>query len=224
MDRRLVLTAFAAAAATSAFAQTQQPQPIQATPQPTGTPAGSGTGGVSASAGALGQAEVQHLQQTLATGTVALQTSETAVQKAQNPRVKQFAQFERDEQTTIAEVLRSIQEPAATASSGAAAAASGASASASASGGAARAMATAPEIPADKARMMEELQQKSGAEFDRMYVQGQIQGHQELLQIQERYIQANTRNREQTNIAKLARGRIQEHIALLQDLQKELRG
>jgi putative membrane protein len=223
MHRRLVLTAFAAAAATSAFAQTQQPQPIQAVPQPTGAPAGSGTGGASASTGAMGQAEVQHLQQTLAAGTVALQTSETALQKAQNPKVKQFAQFERDEQTTIAEVLRSIQEPAATASSGAAAA-SGASASASASGGAARAMATAPEIPADKARMMEELQQKSGTEFDRMYVQGQIQGHQELLQIQERYIQANTRNREQTNVAKLARGHIKEHIAMLQEIQKELRG
>jgi putative membrane protein len=221
MHRRLVLTGFAAAAMTPAFAQTQQPAPITATPQPAGGQSGAASGGTYASAGQMGQAEAQHLQQTLATGTVALQTSEIALQKAQNPRVKQFAQFERDEQTTIAEVLRSLQEPNATASAGTA----GAAASAAASSGDARAAATAPEIPADKAKMMEELQQaKAGAEFDRLYIQGQVQGHQELLQIQERYLQANTRNREQTNIAKLARGHIKEHIAMLQEIQKELRG
>jgi putative membrane protein len=72
---------------------------------------------------------------------------------------------------------------------------------------------------------MEELQQaKAGPEFDRMYIQGQLQGHQELLQIQERYLQANSRNREHANAAKLARGHIKEHLARLQDIQKELRG
>jgi putative membrane protein len=212
MHRRIVLTGLAAAAASGAIAQTQQPSPIQATPQQAGSQSGSAAGGVYASAGPMGQAEVQHLQQTLANGTVALQTSEIALQKAQNPKVKQFAQFERDEQTTIAEVLRSIQEPAATASSGAA-------------GSGARTAATAPEIPADKARMMEQLQQaNAGPEFDRLYVLGQLQGHQELLQMQERYLQGNSSNREHTNVAKLTRGHIREHIAVLQEIQKELRG
>jgi putative membrane protein len=228
MHRRVVLTGLAAAAATPVFAQTQQPSPIQTTPQPVQNQSGSAYGGVYQSGGQLGQAEAQHLQQTLAAGTVSLQTSEIALQKAQNPNVKQFAQFERDEQTTIAEVLRSIQEPVATASGGAAAAASGVGASAAASGGtgaAAMAVATAPEIPADKAKMMTELQQaKAGAEFDRLYIQGQLQGHQELLQTQERYLQSNSRNREHTNVAKLARGHIKEHIAMLQDIQKEIRG
>jgi putative membrane protein len=204
MHRRLVLTGMAAAAAAPALAQTQQPAPIPVTPQPAQNQPGAAGG---ARGGQMGQAEVQHLQQTLAAGTVALQTSEIALQKAQNPKVKEFAQFERDEQTTIAEVLRSMQEPAATASSAPAGAA------------------TAPQIPPDKANMMQSLQQaKAGAEFDRMYVQGQVQGHQELLQIQERYIQSNSRNREHVNVAKLARGHIKEHIARLQDLQKELRG
>jgi putative membrane protein len=225
MHRRLVLGGLAAVA-TPAFAQSQQPAPIPATPQPAQSQPGAG--GVYASAGPMGQAEVQHLQQTLATGTVALQTSEIALQKAQNPKVKQFAQFERDEQTTIAEVLRSSQEPDATASSGAAAAAASGSATASASAGAgaaARAAATAPEIPADKAKMMEELQQaQAGAAFDRLYIQGQLQGHQELLQTQERYLQSNSRNREHVNVAKLARGHIKEHLAMLQEIQKELRG
>jgi predicted outer membrane protein len=227
MQRRLVLTGLAAAVAGPAFAQTQQPAPIPVNPQPTGSHAGAAASGGSQSVSAqMAQGETQYLQQTLATGTVALQTSEIALQKAQNAKVKQFAGFERDEQSGLAEVLRSIQEPLATASGGAAAAAaSGGSASAAASSGGPRAAATAPEIPADKAKMMEELQQaKAGAEFDRLYVQGQIQGHQELLQIQQRYLQTNSGNREMTNIAKLARGRIQEHIAHLQEIQKELRG
>lgn len=206
MHRRLLLTGLAAAAVSQAAAQTQ-PAPMQAAPQPTGNQPGAAGGGLyQGTQGQMSQAEAQHLQQTLAAGTVALQTSEIALQKAQNPIVKQFAQFERDEQTTIAEVLRSLQEPGATASGGTAKTAT-------------------PEIPADKAKMMEQLQQaKAGAEFDRLYIQGQLQGHQELLQIQERYLQANSRNREHVNVAKLARGHIKEHVVRLQDIQKELRG
>jgi len=204
MQRRLVLTGLAAAAASPVLAQTQQPAPIPANPQSTQSQSGGAAGSLYQSgSGQMSQADVQHLQQTLAAGTVALQTSEIGLQKAQNPIVKQFAQFERDEQTTIAEVLRSMQEPAATASGGAA---------------------STPEIPADKANMMQQLQQaKAGAEFDRMYIQGQVQGHQELLQIQERYLQSNSRNREHVNAAKLGRGHIKEHLTRLHDIQKEIR-
>jgi putative membrane protein len=223
MHRRVVLTGFTALAVGPALAQTQQPSPIPATPRPAQDTPPSAAGGVyqggagqsgaamgqgAMGQGAMGQAEMEHVQRTLAAGMVALQTSEIALQKAQNPNVKQFAQFERDEQTTLAEVLRSWQEPAATASTGA----SPASAT------------STPAIPADKANMMQALQQaRPGAEFDRMYIQGQIQGHQELLQIQERYLQGS-RNREHGNVAKLARGHIKEHLAMLQDLQKEIRG
>lgn len=200
MHRRLVLTGIATAAATPLFAQTQQPTPIQVTPQPANQPSGGRA--------QLGQAEIQHIQQTLAAGTVALQTSEIALQKAQNTNVKEFAQFERDEQTTIAEVLRSLQDPGATAT-----------------GGTARGGATAPEISADKAKMMEQLQQaKAGAEFDRRYIEGQLQGHQELLEIQERYLRTDRPNREHVNVSKLARGHIKEHLARLQEIQKEFRG
>lgn len=133
MHRRLVLTGIAAAA-TPVLAQTQKPTPIQVPPQPENQPSGA------AARAQLGHAEIQHIQQTLAAGTVALQTSEIALQKAQNANVKEFAQFERDERTTIAEVLRSIQDPGATAT-----------------GGTPRGGGTAPEIAADKAKMMEQL-------------------------------------------------------------------
>ncbi|WP_187144435.1 hypothetical protein [Microvirga massiliensis] len=51
---------------------------------------------------------------------------------------------------------------------------------------------------------------------------GQIEGHRELLQIQERYLASNPQNREHMNVAKLARGMIKEHIALLDDIQKKM--
>ena len=40
--------------------------------------------------------------------------------------------------------------------------------------------------------------------------------------MQERYLQAASNNREIMNVARLARGQIQEHLAKLQDIQQEL--
>ncbi len=45
---------------------------------------------------------------------------------------------------------------------------------------------------------------------------------QKLLQIQERYVQAASNNREILNVARLARNQIQEHLAMLETIQKEL--
>jgi putative membrane protein len=204
MDRRLVLMGLAGiGAAPAAFAQnTVQPQSPAAQ---TGGAAGGvhGTAGVTnASPGAqgqMGQAEQQWMQQTMMVGSVALQTSEIALQKAQDEDVKQFAQFERDEQTTIAEVLRSMMEPAGTASPQGAAA--------------------QPQLDQKHAEMVQKLQQaKAGEAFDKEYVKGQIDGPQELLQIQERFLQGRPQSREAMNVAKLARGHIKEHIAMLKDL------
>jgi putative membrane protein len=157
----------------------------------------------------MSQAEQQWMQQTMATGMVALETSKIALQKAQNADVKMFAKFESDEQQGLAEVLRSMQEPA-TASSGSAA-------DTTASAGA------APQMDAKHREMVQKLQQASaGAAFDKEYLQGQLQGHRELLQIQDNYLKSGSRNREAMNVAKLARGRIQEHIELIQSIEKDM--
>ncbi|HEX8168764.1 MAG TPA: DUF4142 domain-containing protein [Beijerinckiaceae bacterium] len=204
MDRRHVLAGLAGLPfAGAAFAQTAQPQSPAAQ---TGGAAGGvyGTAGVTnASPGggqALGQAEQQWIRDTMMIGAVALQTSEIALQKAQDEDVKQFAQFEADEQRTIAEVLRSMLEPAGTASA-----------------------ANPPQPDQQHAAMIQKLQQaKAGDAFDKEYIQGQLQGHQELLQIQERFLQERPQNREAMNAAKLARGHIKEHLALLKDIQEGL--
>jgi putative membrane protein len=202
MNRRHLLAGLAGLPlATAAFAQTAQPQSPAAQ---TGGAAGGvygGTGVTNASPGGqtLGHAEQQWLQQTMMVGSVALQTSEIALQKAQKKDVKQFAKFEADEQKGLAEVLRSMLEPAGTASPQRSA---------------------MPQLDQKHAAMVQELQQaKAGDPFDKEYVKGQLEGHRELLQIQERFIQARSQSREAMNVAKLAAGHIREHIELLQDLQ-----
>jgi len=201
MDRRVLLGGLAAAVvAFPALAQTSG-----------STPSTMQSGG---SAGAamnpMGQAEMQHMQQTMQLGMVALETSRIAMNKVRNDDLKKFAGFEVQEQTTLSEILRSMMEPAAAAATG--------STSGSAN--------TAGAMPMDASArdMVQKLQsQQAGAEFDRMYLEGQIQGHRNLLQVQERYLQSNSQNREHMNVAKMARGQIREHIALLEDMQKSMR-
>jgi putative membrane protein len=202
MDRRYVLAGLAGVAIAPAALAQNTTQPRSPAAQTGGAAGGvHGTAGVTnAAPGQMGQAEQQWMQDTMRVGAVALQTSEIAQQKAEDDYVKQFAGFEADEQKGLAEVLRSMMEPAGTASPQGAAAAQ-------------------PQLDQKGQQMVQKLQQaKPGEAFDREYVKGQIEGHKELLQIQERFIQAKSGNREATNVAKLAAGRIREHIQDLEDL------
>ena len=196
MDRRVLLGGLAAAVvAFPALAQTS------------GTPSTMQPGSAGAAMNQMGQAEMQHMQQTMQLGMVALETSRIAMTKARNEDLKMFAGFEVQEQTTLSEILRSMMEPAATAATG-----SGQS------------NAAAMPMDASARDMVQKLQgQQAGAEFDRMYLEGQLQGHRSLLQVQERYLQSNPQNREHVNVARMARGQIREHIALLEDMRKTMR-
>jgi predicted outer membrane protein len=247
-NRRVVLAGLAAAAALPAAAQqVQQNQaiPSPVTPQATETQPSQGLGANAqqreqrttqggapqdtrtperqggAQAGAQGgsptsqpgqqqsQADAQYIQQTLAAGTVSLQQSNFAHTKAENPRVKQFAEFEIGEQNILADVLHSQSDPSTTAST--------------ASTGAAAAASTAPVLSDRDAQIMERFSRaQPGAAFDKDYVTAQIQGHRNLLAIQERYIQSGSQSRELVNVARLARGQIQEHLAKLETLQQEV--
>jgi predicted outer membrane protein len=134
--------------------------------------------------------------------------------------VKQFAVFEETEQNTMFDVLHSLSDPATTASTNAnAAQATGQNAPRNP----AQAAATAPVLSGQAAAAMEEMSKAApGPGFDRAYVDLQIRGHQELLAIQERYLAGNPGHRPTATIARLARGQIREHLALLQDIRNEL--
>jgi predicted outer membrane protein len=211
MDRRIVLAGLAAAITAPALAQTS------GSPNSRQPGASSGLTGTAPGANRMNgqtQADMQHMQQTMQLGMVALETSRIAQQKAQNADLKRFATFEVQEQTTLSEVLHSMMEPAATSATGSAAQTSTGSGTST----------PAMQVDAQSREMIQRLQNtQPGEAFDRQYLQGQMEGHSGLLQVQTQYLQSNPQNREHVNVAKLARSMITEHIALLEDIQAKMK-
>jgi putative membrane protein len=136
----------------------------------------------------------EHLAQTLMGGTLAKQASELALQRSQFPQVRQFAQFEIAEQTVLAQVLTDVANP------------------------------PPVTLDAQHAAVLQTLQAQTGPAFDRAYVLSQIQGHQELLQVQQGYLDNTARTTDRQHIAALARMTIQQHLAMLADLQRVATG
>ena len=62
---------------------------------------------------------------------------------------------------------------------------------------------------------------KEGLDYEKAYIKAQIEGHKELLDIQETYLKVAD-DADETNIAKLAKGMIKEHLTLLADIDKHL--
>ena len=205
MDRRALLGGLAAALIVApALAQTGG----SSSTMPSGS---AGTMPMSRTGGPMGQAEMQHMQQTMQLGMMAMETSRVAMNKVRNEDLKRFANFEVQEQTILSEVLRSMMDPGATAATGSTGSQQGQSG-------------MTMQMDASARDMVQKLQnQQAGAEFDKMYLEGQLQGHRNLLQVQERYLQSNPQNREHMNVAKMARGHISEHIAMLEEMQKTMR-
>lgn len=136
----------------------------------------------------MGDAERMHATDTLRVGSLALQTSQIAQTKAQKPKVKEFAGFEVTEQTTIAQIINETSGL------------------------------TPPAPDAEARAVMERLQAARGGAFDTAYIAAQIDGHQKLLAIQERYLSTG-RNPHMRHVAMLARGQIKEHLQLLNDMR-----
>ena len=125
-------------------------------------------------------------------GTLAKQTSQLAMERAQNVRVKQFAGFEIAEQTALAQVLTNADNP------------------------------PPVPLDADHAAVLRTLQAQTGPGFDRAYVLDQIQMHQTLLAVQQGYLDNTNRSTDTQHIAVLARMSIQQHLVMLQEIQPML--
>lgn len=139
----------------------------------------------------MGPAEQRHARDTLMIGNVALLTSRLAQSRGNHPLVRQFAQFEVEESTTVAMIIRDLTG-----------------------------LTPPPPMGADR-RMIDQLEDMRGAQFDRMYITGQLDGHRRLREVQDRYL-SQGRNTHHRHIAMLARGRILEHIREL-ELIRDLR-
>jgi putative membrane protein len=81
---------------------------------------------------------------------------------------------------------------------------------------------TPPELPAEEAAKIEELNgMEAGPEFDAAYVQGQIDGHNRLLEIQTT-LSGETVATLEAVTAKLAEQAVTSHLAMLNHIQAQL--
>lgn len=151
-----------------------------------------------APSGPLGADDYKRM--TLMVGTLAKQTSEIALQKATNPKVKEFAGFEVAEQTAIGQVLTNQLTP------------------------------PPAQLDDKHAAALQQLRGASGSTFDKDYVNAQIEGHSELLTIQNAFLQGKGQDQvsmlasDTAHIATLAKAVIEMHLTMLKDLQNALRG
>jgi putative membrane protein len=193
MDRRFLIASIATFAAapllvSRTFAQT--------TPAPAANPAPA-----PGAAPQLSTARQNHIKDTLTVGSLSLMLSRIAQPKIAMPRLKQFIEFEIAEQETIASILKTIQNGESP--SGAAPSPSDAE--------------VMQNLDAAGQSAVEKLRQTTGVALDREYLRAEIEGHNRLLQIQEAYLRTPD-NLDETNVAKLAKGMIKEHLALLADM------
>ena len=125
----------------------------------------------------------------------ALASSQIAVTAAETAPVKTCAGLEADEQTAFAEARRMVGLiPPSTAM-----------------------------LDAGQQQMLQQLQALRGAEFDRLYVQGQVLGHQELLVLHQQLAQSAP-TREERALALAAIPGIRTHLAMLAGIQQAMRG
>lgn len=134
-----------------------------------------------------------YVVQTLTVGTVALQTSEIAAQKAQDPMVQEFAQLEVAEQQAVASVLSATE-----------------------------AGKSPPQLPEEQAAKVQELNEmEAGPEFDAAYIDGQIEGHQQLLEIQQT-LSGETAATVEAITAKLCEQAVTSHLAMLTHIKAQM--
>lgn len=196
MERRTLLAGLAAGAAGATLAAGSALAQSAAPAAKAGMPASGMSDAVKA-----------HIKDTLTVGSKSLLISRIAQEKLKHPMGKQFADFEAAEQDGIADVLKGRTMPGAKLS-GAIVPPTDAEAEAN--------------LDADgKAAVAKFRDMAEGPEFEKAYVQAEIEGHKKLLGIQDTYLQVADDETE-TDIAKLAKGRIQEHLVILGDIEKHL--
>ncbi len=124
----------------------------------------------------------------------ALATSQLATQRAESPAARTFAQLETEEQMAFTEARRMAGAP----------------------------LPSPSMMDAQKQQMLQQLQSLSGAQFDRMYLQGQLMGHQELLQLHQTMAQSGSTQADRM-LATVAVPAIKSHLAMLQGIQQQMR-
>jgi putative membrane protein len=125
----------------------------------------------------------------------ALATSRLAEQRAEAPTVKLFAQLEAEEQQAFARARQMAGLP----------------------------VPQPAMMDAQKQQMLQQLQGLGGPQFDRMYIQGQVAGHEELLRLHQAMAQSAP-TREEQMLGVVAVPAIRTHLSMLEGIQQQMRG
>jgi putative membrane protein len=133
----------------------------------------------------------KYIRDTLQTGSLAMATSRIAQEKASTPGVKRFANYETAEQEGVAQVLSPLVSQ------------------------------QPSEDDEERKRILQELNGLSGEKFEQSYMQGQADGHQKLLRIQDDFIKT-AQTTVLGSVAALIRGRVEEHIDLIQAIRDQM--
>ncbi|WP_148289293.1 DUF4142 domain-containing protein [Fibrella aestuarina] len=144
----------------------------------------------------LSSADQDLMMQVAKGGMMQLETSKIAVQKAASQEVREFAQAEVDEQTGLSDKLKEI------------AAAKGV---------------TLPSTPdAELQDMLSKMQNMSGAELDKHYVQQHaIKGHEKLDQVMST-VRSQAKDSNLSAIEKAAHPLVKTHLKVARDMQSKL--
>lgn len=130
---------------------------------------------------------------TLQLGTIAMKTSELALERAENPEVREFAQLEIDEQRAVASALAASE-------------AAGAD--------------LPPVNPDQQSRVDRLVETAAGPDFDLAYVETQIEAHGELLALQQNISGEEPATSIEVLTARLSEPAIRSHISMLGYIQQ----
>jgi predicted outer membrane protein len=133
--------------------------------------------------------ESAYKAQTLTVGTLSKLSSTMALVQGANPKVKEFAQFEINEQTTMAQVLTHMANP------------------------------PPAMLDPNMQAHLTQLQTMTGKAFDAAYLEVQLDGHHRLYTIQQEFLDFTPTDMDREHIAMLARTVIQMHLTMIQDIQ-----
>ena len=127
-----------------------------------------------------------------------INSSQVAMQKSQNPKIRQFASMLiKDHTKTTAATTKAAQRAGLTP--------------------------PAPMLDAGTSASINELQTASAADFDRLYIAQQIPAHQNAFSLHSHYANAGDNARLRTS-ARLAVAPVQHHLDMAMKLQKGMSG
>jgi putative membrane protein len=229
MNRRLILLAGAAAlAAGPALAQTEQ-QRAQATQGQ--TPGQAGSPASSAPASTASRAEVVTGQEFMRLASMSdrfeVASSRLAQQKSQNAEVKQFAEhMVRDHTKTTQELQTLMQQIPGAGTAAGTPLPNGRESQGNAESGRITNAQGGPQhegLDQQHAALLQQLQQASGAEFDRLYVRQQVMAHQQAVDMFRNYSQSGDTPQLKQWAAKTLPD-LQQHLQMAQSLQQTTQG